>query len=108
MKHKNSEVKPILYYVSVTSVVKFCGRQQGVDFSKKSVKWKKKFDLTFPDVHMDRKKLGTILENRVVQKLKFSKNDNKKNLLNWYSSVKKKSERFKWFLTYKIDSESQI
>ena len=27
---------------------------------------------------MDRQKLGTILENKVVQKLKFSKNDNNK------------------------------
>ena len=37
------------------------------------------FDLTFTDVHTDRQKLGTILENKVVQKLKFSRNDiNKK------------------------------
>jgi len=34
--------------------------------------------LTFTDVHTDRQKLGTILENKVVQKLKFSKNDNNK------------------------------
>ena len=36
------------------------------------------FDLTFTDVHTDRQKLGTILENKVVKKLKFSKNDNNK------------------------------
>ena len=47
------------------------------------------FYLTFTDVHTDRQKLGTILEDKVVQKLKFSKNDNKKTLLlNWYSSMK--------------------
>ena len=47
------------------------------------------FDLTFKDVHMDRQKLDTILENKVVQKLKFSKNDNNKILLlNKYSSMK--------------------
>ena len=34
--------------------------------------------MTFTDVHMDRQKLGTILENKVVQKLKFSKNDKNK------------------------------
>ena len=31
--------------------------------------------MTFTNVHMDRQKLGAILENKVVQKLKFSKND---------------------------------
>ena len=40
--------------------------QKGVDFSKKISKKKKKFDLTFTDVHMDRQKLCTILENKVV------------------------------------------
>ena len=52
--------------------------QQGVDFSKKISKKKYFFDLTFLDVHTDCQKLGTILENKVVQKLKFSKNDNNK------------------------------
>ena len=53
--------------------------QQGVDFSKKkSEKEKLFFYLTFTDVHTDRQKLGTILENKVVQKFKFSKNDNNK------------------------------
>ena len=52
--------------------------KQGVDFSKKISKKKKKIDLTFPDVHTDRQKLDTILENKMVQKLKFSKNDNNK------------------------------
>ena len=47
--------------------------QQQVDFSKKINKIKKKFDLTFKDVHTDCQKLGTILGNKVVQKLKFSK-----------------------------------
>jgi hypothetical protein len=31
--------------------------------------------LTFTDVNTDHQKLGTILENKVVQKLKFKKND---------------------------------
>ena len=34
--------------------------------------------MTFTDVHTDPQKLGTILENKLVQKLKFSKNDNNK------------------------------
>ena len=34
--------------------------------------------MTFTDVHMDRQKLDTILENKVVQKLKILKNDNNK------------------------------
>ena len=34
--------------------------------------------MTLTDVHKGRQKLGTILENKVVQKLKFSKNDNNK------------------------------
>ena len=55
--------------------------QQGVDFSKKLVKEKKKFDLTAIDVHTDRQKLGPILENKVVQKLKFKKMSITKNLL---------------------------
>ena len=50
--------------------------QQGVDLSKKMSK--KKIDSTFTDVHTDCQKLGTILENKVVQKLKFSKNDKNK------------------------------
>ena len=36
------------------------------------------FDLTFTDVHTDRQKLGTILENKVVPKFKFTKNENNK------------------------------
>ena len=59
----------IYTYYSMTSVV---------EFSKKSEKEKYFFDLTFTDVHMDRQKLGNILENKVVHKLKFSKNDNNK------------------------------
>ena len=51
--------------------------QQGVDFSKKISKRKIFFfNLTFIDVHTDRQKLGPILENKVVQKLKFLKDVN--------------------------------
>ena len=50
--------------------------QQGLHFSKKKKKYF--FDLIFTDVHTDRQKLGIILENKVVQKLKFSKNNNNK------------------------------
>ena len=59
---------------------------------------------------MDRQKLGTILENKVVQKLKFSKNDNNKKPSSKliFFNEKKNSERFRWFLTQKIDFESQI
>jgi len=70
--------------------------QQGVGFGKKISKRKIFFDLTFTDVHTDRQKLGTILENKVVQKLKFSKNGAKKKpapkLI--FFNEKKKSERF--------------
>ena len=53
--------------------------QQGLDFSKKISKMKIFFfHLTFTDVHTDCQKLGTILENKVVQKLKCPKNDNNK------------------------------
>ena len=55
------------------------------------------FDFTFTDVHTDCHKLGTILEGKVVQKLKFSKNQNNKKLsskLIFFN--KKKSERFKF------------
>jgi hypothetical protein len=63
--------------------------QQVVDFSKKSVKLKYFFELTFTDDHTYRQKFGTILENKMVQK-KFSKNGITKNLLlNCYSSMKK-------------------
>ena len=52
--------------------------QQGFDFSKQISK--RIFDLTLTDVHRDRQKLGTILVNKAVQKLKFSKNyKNKKH-----------------------------
>ena len=52
--------------------------QQGVHFSKKSVKQKHFSYLTFTDVYMDRQKLGTILVNKVVQKLELSKYDKNK------------------------------
>jgi hypothetical protein len=51
--------------------------------------------LTFTDVHTDNKRLGTILENKVVPKFKFSKNDNNKkpsSKLIFFNE--KKSERF--------------
>ena len=64
----------LCYVLSVTSVVEFCGRDSTEQIlAKKSVKF---FDLTFTNA--DRQKLGTILESKVVQKLKFSKNDNNK------------------------------
>ena len=69
--------------------------QQGVDFSKKLVKYKQLFGLTFTDVHSDRQKLGIILENKVVQELKFSKNDNnKKPSSKRMFFNEKKSERY--------------
>ena len=40
--------------------------QKEVDFSKKISKIKIIFDLIFTDVHTDRQKLGTVLENKVV------------------------------------------
>ena len=52
--------------------------------------------MTFTDVHMDRQKLGTILENKVVQKLKFSKNDNNK----------KPSSRMIFLIEKKIQKDS--
>ena len=51
--------------------------------------------MTFTDVHTDCQKLGTILENKVVQKLKFSKND--KNIKPSSKLIffnEKKSKRF--------------
>ena len=52
--------------------------QQGLGFGKKISKIKIFIYLTFTDVYTDRQKLGTILETKVVQKLKFSKNNNNK------------------------------
>jgi len=46
---------------------------------------------------MDRQKLGIILENKVVQNLKFSKNDN--NTSKQIFFIDKKRERFELFLT---------
>ena len=61
-----------MHYFSVTSVVEFCDvSQQGVDFSKKVSK------IIFFFIWL-LQMLGTILENKVVQKFKFSKNDNNK------------------------------
>ena len=69
--------------------------QQGVDFSKKISKKTHFFYLTFTDVHTDCQKLGTILEHKVVQKLKFSKNDsNKKPSSKLLLFNEKKLERF--------------
>ena len=52
--------------------------------------------MTFTDVHTDPQKLGTILENKLVQKLKFSKNDNNKKPYSklMFFNEKKNSERF--------------
>ena len=66
--------------------------------------------MTFTDVHTDCQKLDPILENKVVQKLKFLKNVNNKKpapkLI--FFNEKKNSESFVQFLTVKIDFESQI
>ena len=48
------------------------------------------------NVHTDRQKLGTILENKVAQKLKFSKNDN----------IKKPSSKLIFFNEKKIQKDS--
>ena len=48
--------------------------QQGVYFSKKISKMEIFFDLTLTEMFT----LGTMSENKVVQILKFSKNDNNK------------------------------
>ena len=80
----------------MTSVVEFCGREStGSKLAKKLVKYIQFFDLTFTDVHTERQKLGTILENKVVQKLKFSNDNNKKlsSILIFFNE--KKLERFK-------------
>jgi hypothetical protein len=54
------------YYSSVTSVVEFVDvSQQGLHFSKKSVKEKCFFDLTFTDVHMGCQKSAQFLTVRV-------------------------------------------
>ena len=50
--------------------------QQGVDFSKKISN--SKYFFLFDFHRCSHQKLGTILENKVVQKLKFSKNNNNK------------------------------
>ena len=65
--------------------------------------------MTFTDVHTDRQKLGTILENKVVQKLKFSKNDNNKkpfSKLIFFNG--KKIRKIQMIFDMKIDFESQI
>ena len=72
--------------------------QQGVDFSKTIIKIKMIFWFEFHRHSHGRQKLGTILENKVIQKLKFSKNDNNKkpsSKLIFFNE--KKSERFGWF-----------
>ena len=66
-------------HIYITQWWSFAGMsQQGVDFSKKINKTKYFFDLTSTDVNMDHQKLGPILENKVVQKLKILKIVNNK------------------------------
>ena len=66
--------------------------------------------MTFTDVHTDRQKLDPILENKVVQKLKFKKNINNKKpapqLL--FFNEKKKIIKIRTILTVKFDFKSQI
>ena len=45
-----------------------------------------------------------LFKNWCYQKMSITKNE----LLSWYYSMKKNWERFRWFLTSKIDFESQI
>ena len=71
--------------------------RQGADFSKNKNK-KIFFDLTFTDVHTDSQKLGTILENKVVQKCKFSKSNN----------IKKPSPKLIFFDEKKIKKDSNV
>ena len=62
--------------------------------------------MTFTDVHTDRQKLGTILENKLVQKLKFSKNDNnKKHAPKLIFFNEKKIRKIR--IIFDIDFESQ-
>ena len=70
--------------------------QQGVDFSKQNQQFF--FDSTFRDVHTDRQKLGTFLENKVVQKLKFSKNDSNKKPSPKLTFFKEKKFRKIWMI----------
>ena len=63
--------------------------QQGIDFSKKSIKWKYFFDLTFTNVHMYDQKLDVILGIKVIQFWSYQKMYFTKNVaLDWYSSMK--------------------
>ena len=62
--------------ISVTSVVEFCGPESTGAFSKKIST--KKFCFDFHRCSHRPSKISSILENKVVQKLKFSKNNNNK------------------------------
>ena len=78
--------------------------QQGVDFSKRIIKIKIIFWFDFHRCSHGPSKIGHHLENKVVQKLKFSKNDKNKKPSSKliFFSEKKKSERFEWFWHRKL------
>ena len=81
--------------------------QQGVDLSKKISKMKIFFDLTFTDVHIDGQKLGPIVENKVLQKLKVLKNVNNKKPAPKLIFFNEKKIGKIWMIFYiKIDFES--
>jgi hypothetical protein len=65
--------------------------------------------LTFTDVHTNPQKLGTILENKVLQKLKFSKSDNNKKPSSKLIFLnEKKIRKIRMIFDIKNDFESQI
>ena len=60
----------LLQYEPPKAKLNYCNKQaikQGQILAKKISEIKRRFDLTFTDVHTDLQKLGTILENKVVQ-----------------------------------------
>ena len=65
------------------------------------------FDINYFELLMSRQRLDVILENKVLKKLKFSKNANNKKCAPKMILFKgKKWERFGYFLTWKIDVKS--
>ena len=65
--------------------------------------------MTFTDVHTDSQKLGTILENKVVQELKFSKNGkDKKPSSKLIFFNEKKIRKIRKIFVIENDFESQI
>ena len=110
---KNSTPASILSQVSftqtahhsVTSVVEFCGRE----FSKKISKIEIIFLFDFHKCSHRQSKVRRHFRNKSRSILKLTKNKFYKKCgpkLIFFNE--KKSERFEWFLTWKIDFESQI